>query len=867
MSQRDDTDQELSGIAMAAAHEHEVTVGADETEAALASVRARIAGAVDSPIPLTRVADRRRSPLIMFGAAAATVAVLVVGLVALVGGDDPASIPIASGDTDVPADVESAPAATIDASTEEIVPGMTAPVAGSAEPQGFVEQTIAVDAANPPMLVEPAVWRSIPIDSTNLESATSVLASVAISDEAVFVSQQRTLSITALDRKGDDVSQIPLEQPIAAITAGPFGTVYGLGGPVFDDDNQVMPRGFEFVGVSVSDAGPGALGDVFASVEVDVNTYLELPPYPFGTGDSGVIDRVRDVGATIIDFSDGRDGGFGSLGVPVPRFAVNGDGITDPASGRIEVPELGWIWNLDIRRDPTNADTFDGPSAPVPTSDGRVIYFDRIGADLTDGDDFGTNATPVIAILNSDGSGSWVRLPDDWNVVASDTSGTVLMRRTATTLDFALLDDVLAAANVDSSEPVESPEPATPVEQLASSLTQPTALPLTCTDEALCTQLAITESGRIVSLDPTGETFQIFDSSGVEPQAEVIVAEPIPAPFLQHIGPDDVAYVHTPTPGTDASSDLLAIPLIGSNAGTVVMRWTGLDGTGDSTLIPRKAGLTFVGCCGALSPRPDPDATIYRWVDRNGTTIESTAPSFDLTLGDAGSSLTRIDTDPAGDPVFTRFSLPTVLQYPRDFPIVVPTDDGGALASDFDQFSGMVVLVDFDIDWPAYGIDNADVYYLSPDVVVGSPVLEPTGTVIVRTDDGFVRRDLDEVAARGWPGEHRLSDDFSTITADGFNEYIDEVQPFWAADPVLFSYQFVQSVEANEQVQVTLDDADSPTISVVTTGLLGDSVEATQHLLVTERGDDGLLRFESGTYGFRCQPGRGQQDFSTEFCI
>ncbi len=43
MSERDDQsiDHELSGVAMAATHEHEQTVSASETEAALDAVRSR----------------------------------------------------------------------------------------------------------------------------------------------------------------------------------------------------------------------------------------------------------------------------------------------------------------------------------------------------------------------------------------------------------------------------------------------------------------------------------------------------------------------------------------------------------------------------------------------------------------------------------------------------------------------------------------------------------------------------------------------------------------------------------------------------------------------------------------------------------
>ena len=49
--------------------------------------------------------------------------------------------------------------------------------------------------------------------------------------------------------------------------------------------------------------------------------------------------------------------------------------------------------------------------------------------------------------------------------------------------------------------------------------------------------------------------------------------------------------------------DLVAIPLVGSNAGSVVEEWIGGgDYVGDSTFVPRKAGIAVQGCCGLLAP-------------------------------------------------------------------------------------------------------------------------------------------------------------------------------------------------------------------------------------------------------------------------
>ena len=195
------------------------------------------------------------------------------------------------------------------------------------------------------------------------------------------------------------------------------------------------------------------------------------------------------------------------------------------------------------------------------------------------------------------------------------------------------------------------------------------------------------------------------------------------------------------------------------------MVWTGLDGSGDTALVPRRPVSRL--SCAAASDSHDPalDAPIYRWVDRNGAVIESTAPSFELTLGEAGSSLTRIE----GEATFTRFALPTVFQYPRDFPTTIATDDGGALSTDFvqTQAGGVTVLVDFDTDWPEFRIDNGDVYFQPVGDLIGIPLLEPSGTVIVASGGWFARRSLDGIATPGWPGTTGIDGGTGTVTAPG----------------------------------------------------------------------------------------------------
>lgn len=809
------------------------------------------------PRQLGRSADPARvlPSWVWLGAAAAVVVLLAGGLVITFSGSD--------GDTMTPVDeapqpeVVSAPPVPETAVESELTtvtdtaPGPTEP------PAPVIRQTIVVDASNPPPLVEPVVLASVPLEPDPSGSGVSV----AIGPDNIVVKQPTSDFVSLIGPPDVTVRQVPVPVELNSIVSGPGPVVYGLGGPVFDADDQTVPRGLRFLAIPF--LGDRA-GDIVAETEVALNDYLELPDSFFGHGPNGVIDRGRQVGRTVIDYVDETGAPLDpSDEFPLPAFEdTDGDGIRE-SRDVIELVGSERSWQLDIRRDPAHAGTYVGPSPPAPTTGGRVVYFERIGADLTPEQDFGPNAMPVVAILNPDGSGTWVRLPDDWGVVASDVWGTVLMRRTGTELEFALLDDALDAAGQAPTPPPPTAVPTAPVDD-ADAL----AIDRNCASEFDCTQLANTEDGRIVAYDPADETLRVYDATGRELNAEVSIASsvtPLDQAWLVDVGPDDVAYLAASTEASvESQLDLLAIPLVGDRAGEVVVVWTGVDGTGDSTLVPRRAGLTVVPCCGDRLPRPARDAPIYSWADRNGDAIESTAPSFDLTLGDAGSSLTRID----GEATFTRFTLPTVFQNPRDFPTTVATDDGGALSSDFVQTraGGVTVLVDFDTDWPEFGIDNGDVYYRRIGDSIGVALLEPSGTVVVGTGDGFVRRSIDEIATPGWPGTARVDADSGVVTAPGVNDHIDEHQPFWADDPELFAYQIKSSIGPNERVSIEYDGSAAPVIDIVTEGFLDDSVAASRLRITTERGADGLLRFVDGFSTFRCQPGRGHQDFSRELC-
>lgn len=862
MKERDD--DQLRGVAMAAFDSFERSVTADDTEQALARVRDRIAaGGAESvtPAPVDELSARRdrRASAWMIGAAASVVALLIGGLVVVNGRSDDAttsvggSLPPAPSapSTAVPSVATSTVATTTDDaadSTVSTVPSVSTTVVPvtSPSPAATAGPPVEVDASDPPQLLDPAPIAAVPLEPNDDGNRVDV----SIGPDSIVVAQFGTGFVSVVDPAGDgSVQRVDIATDISPIVSGPSGVIYGIGGPVFDDDNDAAPRGFRFPAIAIT--GDRA-GEVVAEAEVGLNDFLETPAYPLGNGPDGIVDRGRQQNKTIIGHVDDQGDALDPAAeFPVVEFARSSRGVR---SSVIEISTTDTAWTLHIDEDPNSGDTYVGPTAPVPSSDGRVVYAERIGENLTPDSDFGSNAMPVVAVLQSDGSGEWFRLPDDWDVVASDIWGTVLARVTDDVIELALLDDALAATDAPTSA-----DPA--------RLT----IPRNCVDDNVCTHLESTADGRIVAFDPTDNTLRTYNALGDELLAEAPVDQEFPDPYpdseigalplIEHVGPDDVVYLsYYAVDGGDAMRDLIAVPLGGPSAGSVIQRWEGLDGSGDSDLVPTRSGLAVVGCCGPEPTRPSPDATVFGYVDRNGSPIESDGPVFRVDLGDAGNELARIDV--SGDE--TRFRLPTVASFPRGMPRLAATDDGGAVMDIYSVEYNQSFVVDVNTDWPQFGIDPADVHLL--DDGVGISLLEPAGTVVVADGDGFVRRSLDEVGTAGWPGNTEVDIDTGTTSAPGLNDHIAANQPSWAADPTLLGLQLSPWAGPNERVDIQFDEGAS-TLTITTSGLLDDSTESTQQVIRLERdADDGLWRFVSGTYGWRCQPGRGHQDYSIEFC-
>lgn len=69
-----------------------------------------------------------------------------------------------------------------------------------------------------------------------------------------------------------------------------------------------------------------------------------------------------------------------------------------------------------------------------------------------------------------------------------------------------------------------------------------------------------------------------------------------------------------------------------------------------------------------------------------------------------------------------------------------------------------------------------------------------------------------------------------------------------------------------EMTAPTADGADSLTVIVISDGYLDDSVRGEKFKYELKANEQGVWKFTSASKAWRCQPGRGHQDYSTTKC-
>ena len=284
-------DDELRGLGMAALHENEVSVSDAETESALRAVRERLSSE-GGAMSLRRPRLRTRPWWGLLAAAAAVVALIAGGLVVAFGGGDDDTIVPASETPQPDVTSPTAPDPTVVETVLEPSPSTSVDdLAGTRRPAVDLGRRGEPAAADRARRVRERAARTRP-ERQRCERGDW---------DGIVVKQPNTDFVTLIGPPDVTVQQVPVPAEINSIVAGPGPVIYGLGGPVFDDDNQAVPRGFRFVAVPFLG---DRVGEVVAETEVGLNDYLELPPFFFGHGPTGVIDRGRQVGRTVIEYVD-----------------------------------------------------------------------------------------------------------------------------------------------------------------------------------------------------------------------------------------------------------------------------------------------------------------------------------------------------------------------------------------------------------------------------------------------------------------------------------------------------------------------------------------------------------------------------------
>ena len=110
-----------------------------------------------------------------------------------------------------------------------------------------------------------------------------------------------------------------------------------------------------------------------------------------------------------------------------------------------------------------------------------------------------------------------------------------------------------------------------------------------------------------------------------------------------------------------------------------------------------------------------------------------------------------------------------------------------------------------------------------------------------------------------------------TASVEEFAEYAESVDEDWERSPVMAAGTFLR-LDERTAAKTTIEGVASAegtgpeVVTVTLDGLLDDSVRAERWIL-TFVPEDEIYHLTEASWAQRCQPERGQQDFSTEACV
>ncbi len=321
--------------------------------------------------------------------------------------------------------------------TQRVIPGgastQVTTASTSVSSTGAPSTTEATKSTDAPVVVPPsdaiavdhsalpAAYPATPIASVGAPADPAQMPLVAVGDSWIVTVDTVASVATLIDRfsPGPPTRQVPLTVTLAgtSVAAGPGDVLYGV----------VQGTGADVSLVAIALSGDRA-GQVVASAPISAVEFAEAPSGVLGHGSDGIIDRRT--GKLLLGYVD-ASGASTSIG----RAAhIVGTVSGDVGSGDavIRDPDGKHDWHLAIRRGSPSASPFTTQAPPAPSSHGGAVVWT----------DLQTSAptAPAIAVLAADGTGVWYSLADGWQVAASDLDGTMLMRRTAGTVELARLD-------------------------------------------------------------------------------------------------------------------------------------------------------------------------------------------------------------------------------------------------------------------------------------------------------------------------------------------------------------------------------------------------------------------------------------------
>lgn len=674
--------------------------------------------------------------------------------------------------------------------------------------------TFAVDIANPPPDLDLVAFATIPYDEDGRPD-------VAVGELGIVVNLPGRGAIASIGFSGEQRT-IELSDELAS--TGLSNLAYGPGDVVYGLHPVGSPFGFEMVAVPLSGARAGEI--VARSDSLSAATWVELPDSAFGHGPDGIVARARDIGATLIEYVDINGAPTPWLGV-VPHFPTVDDQLV------VTAENFAAEWPLEINGNRSPQPSHTGPATPAPATDQQTVYPAYLGPDKGTGSD----ELPVVAVLEANGAGSWGSVPDGFDYLASDATGTVFGRVAHGSLELSLL----AGSSVNWRT----------LGGDGSGIAEP------CVG---CTQLLVAADGVPVTYDPTARQLVRHSVPPVEATLPDGYGE---SPFLYHLGPDNVVYLQVePSVEAEFAADIVAVTLSSDNAGTEVGRWANVaNNIGDSELVATAQGLVNVNCCGSGGGgpdlRPDPESKVLvPWLDSNGEAITSSSAFIQVEASRSTLTVHRVSQTSTATQTWTY--EPGDDWQPRGMPTVLPTIDGGFVASTFGSDTTIAR------GWPDGTVETIrfnDAFF--------PHALDPSGRFLVANGGFFLRVEPFDNRTDYWNGDREIDIGATgAIRLPGLDAFL-ATGPSWATDPVAFGNAVSGRPEVNEIRSVETEQRSEIEwlVTVTTSNLFDDSTTAVRWELVLNRNDVGEFRFVSGTQTTACVSGRGHQDFSTEFCI